>query len=105
MHTKPLNARQTLSAELRALTRLETADKREAEKAMTQLLKERDTEMRRLATVEANARRAVTTAATQRNALFARVEKAAAALAKQHAIKNKRRLQRIAILESRLAAL
>jgi hypothetical protein len=105
MPKKPLNARQTLSAELRVLTRLGTADKREAEKAMAQLLKERDTKMSRLATAEANARRAVTTAATQRNALFARAENAATALAKQHATKNKRRLQRIAIIESRLAAL
>ena len=37
--------------------------------------------------------------------LHASVEKAGAVLTKQHATKNKRRLQRIAILESRLAAL
>jgi len=102
---KPLNARQTLSAELRALTRLETAEKREAEKAVTQLMRDRDKEISLLVRAEMNARRAVSNSMSQQSIVKARAEKAADALAKQQATKNKRRLQRIAIIESRLAAL
>lgn len=102
---KPLTARQTVEAELRALHRLQASDKRIAEKAALKLAKDA-----RAAVAKHNAavKKMIAEMRKADSAVIAvqkRYDKAAAALAKKAALTNKGQLQRIALLESRLAAL
>jgi hypothetical protein len=95
---KPQSPRAALQSEYKALTRQLADDKRIAEKAATKLAKDARREIDRLNAIAWKA--TATAAATQ-----LRYDKAASQLARIHSRSNTGLHRRIAILESRLAAL
>ena len=95
---KPQSPRAALQSEYNALTRQLADDKRIAEKAATKLAKDARREIDRL---NAAAKKATATAA----ATQLRYDKAASKLASTHGRTNQGLHRRMAILESRLAAL
>lgn len=95
---KPLTARQTLSAELRAYHRMEEADKRAAASALKKIAAGLKRECARID-------KEIDALQHQRYAAQTRTWKAENLIKKDVTTKNKGRAHRIAILESRLAAL
>ena len=98
MPQKPLNARQTLSAELRAYRRMEDADKRAAASALKKIAAGLKRECARID-------KEIDALQHQRYAAQTRTRKEEGQILKDLNCKMKGREKRMAILESRLAAL
>jgi hypothetical protein len=95
---KPLNSRQSLQAELRALTRQRDQDKKITEKAALKIERDKTRELTRID-------RLIADAAKKYEAVVRSCDRAATNLTKHHAKTNQALNRRIAVLASRLAAL